>query len=453
MNQFMQSVKNSRTESEIALSDIYALKAGSLWAAFKQQNISLWMLCLYYFFEYVRPQILYPELDILPWSQLTIILTLIAAYFDPSVKWYSSPLNKLLVIFYLIAIISSFAAFMPMTSWAERNVLLTWFLVYFLTINIVNTEIRLILFLLAYFLFNFKMSQHGALSWASRGFSFSSWGLVGAPGWFRNSGEFAIQMLIFGSLAIAFVCSLKDYWGRYKKWFFYMAAATGYMAVIGTSSRGSQLGLLAIGLWLLLKQEWGIKGILSLIVVAGILYAILPDQQLQRFNEMGADKSSLQRLAYWNYALTDLIPNHWLIGVGYHNWLEYVSFKVPQGMGPYMTVQEPHNIYILAAAEMGVIGLLSFLLLVIYGFIISARSRAMAKEMDKRFLLYLSYGLEAGLIGYLVAGSFVTVLYYPFFWIQLTMIVMVNHVAQQLYEHKKTDTKDSVFHIDHRISK
>ena len=81
--------------------------------------------------------------------------------------------------------------------------MLTWVLVYFLTISIVNTEKRMIIFLLFYFLFNFKMSQHGTISWASRGFSFAGWGLVGSPGWFRNSGEFAIQMIIFGSLAIA----------------------------------------------------------------------------------------------------------------------------------------------------------------------------------------------------------------------------------------------------------
>ena len=38
------------------------------------------------------------------------------------------------------------------------------------------------------------------------------------------------------------------------------------------------------------------------------------------------------------------------------------------------------------------------------------------------------------LIAHLVAGTFVTVLYYPFFWIQLAMIVMVNNVTQRSLE-------------------
>ncbi|MDA3870158.1 MAG: hypothetical protein PF589_09505, partial [Gammaproteobacteria bacterium] len=48
---------------------------------------------------------------------------------------------------------------------------------------------------------------------------------------------------------------------------------------------------------------------------------------------------------------------------------------------------------------------------------------------ENKLLFNLTYALDAGLIGYLVAGSFVTVLYYPFFWIQIAMIVMLNNVA------------------------
>ena len=308
----------------------------------------------------------------------------------------------------------------------------------YLSCAIAKTGIQfLIIFLLAYLLFNFKMSQHGAYTWAMRGFSFSGWGLTGAPGPFRNSGEYAIQMLIFGSLAVAYVYALKDYWGRYKKWFFYVAAATGYMAVMGASSRGSQLGLVAIGIWFTLKHKQGFKGLILIIIVGVALFLILPDRQLDRFREMGSDVDSLQRLAYWQYALSEVIPNNLILGVGYSNWLEYVSFKVPEGLGPYMIVQESHNIFIQATSELGIVGLFSFLLLILYAFIVNARTRKMAKYLNNKLLYSLPYGLDAGLIGYLVAGSFFTVLYYPFFWIQITMIVMLNNVCN--LEYKKHD--------------
>ena len=41
----------------------------------------------------------------------------------------------------------------------------------------------------------------------------------------------------------------------------------------------------------------------------------------------------------------------------------------------------------------------------------------------------MSHGLDAALIGYLACGFFVTVLYYPFFWINLAMTVALHNAA------------------------
>ena len=187
--------KNKRN-NESSITDLYAAKPGELWRAFKAQHISFWFLCFYYFIEYVRLQTTYPSLDFLPWGEFALLGTLLSAFLDPSIKKVSNPLNKLFILFCVIIVISGVMAFMPSASWDASNAMLSWLLIYFLTISIVNTEQKLIIFILAYLLFNFKMSQHGAVTWAQRGFSFTGWGLGGAPGWFKNSGEYAIQMLI-----------------------------------------------------------------------------------------------------------------------------------------------------------------------------------------------------------------------------------------------------------------
>ena len=432
----MRSQRKSRNQ-EVDIADLYALKAKALWQALRKEHISFWLLCLYFFFEYVRPQSLYPVLDVLPYSQILMLAALVTQFADNSVHWVRSRQNVLFVIFSIFFTLSSILAFKPLAAWNNRNIVLSWFVVYFLTINIVNSERRLLLFLLAFLLFSFKMSQHGVLDWASRGFSFASYGLIGSPGYFRNSGEFAIQMLIFGSLAIAFVISLKGYWGRYKKWFMYLAAATGYLAVIGASSRGSQLGLAAIGIWMLLRQKGGFKGLVAMLVFAGILYMVLPEKEIARFTEMGTDESSILRLAHWEYALHEVIPKHPVLGIGYANWYPYLYFMVPNGFGPVKTIQDVHNIYLQAAAELGITGLVLFLVLAINAFVTNAHTRRVVKDLDNRLLFNLSYGLDAGLIGYLVAGTFVTVLYYPFFWIQITMIVMLNNVALKTVAQRK----------------
>ncbi|MDH5764692.1 MAG: O-antigen ligase family protein [Gammaproteobacteria bacterium] len=416
----------------VDIKDLYALKVGALWSALRAEHLSLWMLCMYFFFEYVRPQSIYPELDILPWAQLFLIASILAAFSDRSVHWVGNGQNKLMILFAMIIIMSGLFAFKRSASLDYWSVFAGWLIVYFLVISIVNTETRLILFLLAYCLFSLKMAQHGAVSWAMRGFSFASYGLVGAPGWFSNSGEYAIQMIIYGSLSVSMVVALKQYWGPVKKWLLYLAAAMGYMSVMGASSRGSQIGLAVIGIWMLLKMKNGFKGLIVIIILATALYYLLPDEQMERFAEMGDDKNSLQRLAYWQYAIHEIIPKYPVLGIGYHNWIYYLAFKVPEGMGPLQKVQESHNIYIQATSELGFIGLFGFLWLIVYAFINNARTRRCAKELKNTLIYYLTFGLDAGLIGYLVAGSFVTVLYYPFFWIQVAMIVMLNNIANTM---------------------
>ncbi len=422
-----------KSEKHIDIKEFYSMNISALWKGLKQEHISFWFLCFYFLFEYVRPQTLYPMIDILPWAQSFLILTILTSLTNKSIVWVSNPLNKLFILFALIIVLSGIFAINPEASWDLKEAMLGWLIVYFLVINIVNTEKLVILFIVAYMLFNLKMAQHGAISWASRGFSFASYGLIGSPGWFRNSGEYAIQMIIYGSLAFAFVYALKDYWGKYKKMFLYVVAATGYLAVIGASSRGAQVAMLGIVVWFMLKQKNGFKGLILLGIASVVLYQLLPDEQLQRFSTVGEDATSLQRLAYWEIGFK-ISNEHPLLGIGYNNWISYLNHLYPEGVGPLNKIELAHNIYIQASAELGYLGLSVFLLMALYSFSLNCKTRQIARDLDNKLFFNLSLGLDAGLIGYLIAGSFVSVFYYPFFWIQIAMIVMLNSVTKKQCE-------------------
>ena len=421
----------TRSEQQIDIKEFYALNVKSLWQGLKQEHVSLWLLCTYFLFEYVRPQVLYPVIDILPWAFLFLVLAVVAAFNDKSASWVKNPLNKYFLLCMFVVLLSAIFAYFPMRSWEERNTMLTWLIVYFLVISVVNTERRLILFLLAYMLFNLKMGQHGVFGWASRGFSFAKYGLIGSPGWFRNSGEFSIQMLIFGSLAVSYVVAFRRYWAKYTRWFMIAAASTGYICVLGASSRGSQVALAGIIIWGVLKIRGGFKYLIVVAAIVVALYHILPEQQIERFQTAGDDNTSLQRLAYWKIGI-ELAKEHPVLGIGYQNWMPYVSRLYPEGVGPLQEVQVCHNIYIQAASELGYTGLAAFIIAILAAFWVNTRTRKMVKNSDYEYFIILSYGLDAGLIGFLIAGTFVTVLYYPFFWVQLTMIAMLNNVATKL---------------------
>lgn len=61
--------------------------------------------------------------------------------------------------------------------------------------------------------------------------------------------------------------------------------------------------------------------------------------------------------------------------------------------------------------------------------------------MDNRFSFFLAHGLDLGMIGYLVAGFFVAVVYYPFFWYEMAMIVALKAVAKKLVIEGKDESK------------
>lgn len=422
-------LKRNSKNTEVSLEDLYEVKIKSIWRAVKQEPLSFWAINAYFFFEYVRPQAIYTWLDVVPWAQLTLLVSLFSAFSDKTVKWVGCKQNNILIFFFGVVVLSGLFAFKPLVSWEAKTDIINWVLVYFLVINIINTEKRFYIFLLGYLLYNFKMSQHGFTAWTLRGFSFTQWGLTGPAGWFNNSGEYAIQMLIFGSLSAAFVLGLKEKWGKYKKWFFYFMPFTAAMTVLGASSRGSQLGLLIIGLILMTRVKAGLKIFLTMTVLIVLGYFLLPDEQIARFTEIGDDKNSLTRLAYWSYGW-EVIKDFPILGIGYNNWLDYAYFAVPEGIA-FGRIQLPHNIYIEIAAESGLLGFFVFLAMIFYAFYINGKTRKMALDMNNKFYYYLTYGLSMGMVGYLVAGTFVTVFYYPYFWIQIAIIVVLHKITQK----------------------
>lgn len=250
-------------------------------------------------------------------------------------------------------------------------------------------------------------------------------------------------MLVFTSLSAAFVVALRDRWGRYKKWFFYFMPFTGAMSVIGSSSRGAQLALLVLGAWILLKVRVGFKALVVVVVIFVVLFQFLPEEQKQRFHNMGEDKTSQQRLFYWEQGIK-FMNDHPLLGVGYENWIEYYIYALPEAAAEGL-ISVSHNIFVQAGSELGYSGLICFIFMILFVFILNTRARKQAKKLNKDFLYFITYGLDAGLIGYLVAGFFVTVLYYPFFWVQLSMTVALSSIVSKLWPaERKADRQSGV---------
>ena len=405
---------------------LYAFLPWTLWRFMSAQPPSFWFLNAYIFFEYIRPQSIYPWLEGPPWAQMTLLLCLAAFVAEGNPLRLNTPADASLLLFTAILTLSSVLAFRPEVSYATIVEYFTWVLVYLLIANIVVTERRFLVFLLAFLVYSFKMAQHATRDWASSGFVFRDWGVTGGPGWFQNSGEYGVQMTMYIPIVCYFIFALKRHWGLLTTLFFVSMPVCAVIGTIGSSSRGAMLGVAMAALFMLLQTRHKVKGVVLLSLLALVTRFLLPAESLARFESIGEDDTSVSRKLYWALGLK-IMSSFPILGIGYSNWKVYT-----RSLG--MHVSLPHNIFIQAGAELGYTGLLALLCMIAASFVVNRRTRALMAPLGERgrFISASAQGLDAALIGYLVSGFFVTVLYYPFFWVNLAMTVALHRAAGRL---------------------
>lgn len=395
--------------------------------ALKRQPLSFLLTSAFIFLEYVRPAAAYPVLAVLPWSQITLIAATIACVLEGKTSFSNVRGWSLVALFTAVILASSAQAVYPSVSYDGLQLWGSWLLVMFIVSSAVDNEEKLMITIALFFLWNFKMSLHSVRSWAGAGFAFRNWGVAGAPGWFSNSGEFAIEMCVFFPMVVYFVAALWPNLDRVKRLGLAFVAATAVIGIVGSSSRGGLLGLAAVSLFIVLVSPKRLTGIGAMLAAAVLVFLFLPSESIARFRSSGTDGTSLNRLTYWSDGIR-IANDHPLLGIGYNNWIPYYLFNYG-GNGTL-----PHNIFIEAWAQLGYTGLIALLALIGYVFFENHRTRKITGPkgtQPNRFLYFTALGLDGALIGFMVSGFFVTVLFYPYFWFNLALVIALSNVAQR----------------------
>jgi putative inorganic carbon (HCO3(-)) transporter len=410
---------------------LYTLNPKELWSQFRKEHFAFWMICLYLIMEYVRPQSVYPGLDILPWDKVFLGFAALALPMDPHRCRVRDATNWWMTLFLVVIIVASTFATFPSVSWSHWFDFFGWYVIYFLIISIVTTRERYFILLVIFLLANFKLSIFGARTWISRGFGFTDWGIAGPPGYFENSSDLSAEMLMFAPIALELALFVKPRVKRVTYWFLMLGAVTGAMTVLAASSRGSQLGLAAQAVWVAIQRKLKLKVIVAIAFVACIGYRLLPAAEKARFASAGTDNSSVQRLHYWQ-AGVKMIENHPVLGVGYFNFPAVYPLYDPGNLW-HGTAQLPHNIFIQVGTDAGLIGLGIFVML-IYRNLKGARDIRRACEGNPEapaFAAGVARGLALTTWGFVIAGQFNTVSYYPFLWINLALTVSLANIVRR----------------------
>ena len=405
-----------------------------IWSAIKQEKFVFYVTCIYLVFEYNRLHVIYPVLNIIPWGSIFILFGLLLMLLDRDSKIPSLSSYFPLILFSISVLLSTVYSISPDYSLSTLSIFYVWIFVILLLTSVITTKRRMLLFIVVYFLVNLKMAQHGFRSWAGNGFGYSSWGVTGSPGWFQNSGEFSMQMAMFLPMVLAFLIVFRKKWSLGIRCIFYILIILTVGSIIACGSRGGVLGLFSVTIWYLLFFNRHIKSIVVIIISILLIYTIMPSDFKDRFSNIGKDPTSVSRLTYYTIS-KEVVSQNPLTGIGHNCWQLWVLQNRPElvsfSNNGSVKVEVVHNTYLEAATEVGLLGAMSYFLMLLFIYKTNHYSIKVSNKVKSDFISATAKGLNGSLIVYLANSYFMSVLYYPYIWILYALTVCVYYLSKK----------------------
>jgi putative inorganic carbon (HCO3(-)) transporter len=309
------------------------------------------------------------------------------------------------LLFCLTALLSIPLAMSPPDAWHEfSGTFIRCIVMFIVIVNAVRTEARLkgLLFLA---LASAVWLSVEAINDFRLGLATVEGYRVGGRGVgiFGNSNDMALHLVTILPIAIVFVFGSR---GTVRRILYGACAALMIAGIVLSYSRGAFIGLVAIFVFLAMKMgrrnRIGMALAILLIGIGFMLFA--PGNYVGRLlsifvpsldpvGSSSARRAELIRSAY-------VALRHPILGIGMGNY------------GPQMSYRGlvTHNAYTQVAAEMGLAALACYLMFILTPLRkLGQMARETFEARRNSHFYYLSVGLQAGLIGYLVTSFFLSV--------------------------------------------
>jgi probable O-glycosylation ligase (exosortase A-associated) len=239
-------------------------------------------------------------------------------------------------------------------------------------------------------------------------------------------------------LALALLMTIPLLWyvrsGFTKRWIrlgFLGTIGLCALAALGTYSRGALITASCMTAFVLLKSKSKIRFALLLLILMPLALGFMPEQWLERMGTItayGDDKSSLGRLNAWHMTF-NLALDRPFVGGGFQLYQPHVYERYAPD--PTM-VLAAHSIYFSAMGEHGFIGFALFLLLILASWRTATWiMRRSDGQADLRWAADLAMVIQVSLVGYMVGGAFLSMLYFDLPYYLVGVLVLVRKLVEK----------------------
>ncbi len=415
-----------------------------------RNKIPFYLLILYLAFEYGRIHSLLGPLKSLHlpfFASMGLLLFLIAekpALKDKPTKWFLG----------LVILMAIHIPFAVNNHWAF---VYTQMVFTYLVIHLAITK----------YVVSYKMLRKMMFLWLICGMFLCIQGVlhggeVKGSAFFSDNNDFSLAMNMF--LGISFFRFVENP----KKHISVLAIVGLFLfGILVSFSRGGFVGLCVMTVFILAKARRKMLGALLVIAMIVFVSQVAPSSYWDKMKTITNleeteeyQGSSGGRIYYWERAW-EMFLDHRLFGVGPGNFNWNVSQYEPEGglRGKTRGGRASHSLYFTLIPELGLVGCFFFgmMLFTNYKTLRGIRKKFKGKKRTQashrraenqgneglkgedsetsqvmNMMYYDSLGISAALIGFLASGAFLSVLYYPHFWILSSIITSMGRLRGEL---------------------
>lgn len=406
----------------------------------KKYTFPFILVLLYLFIEYGRPQTYIPILRAVR-PGMIIILFLVYALFKQGKKInlqiFQTKLFIALIVLMTIHVPIASNNFHAFQQWQG---LILLFIIYLSIINFVNSYEKVVTYIDTWILINVFGAVMGIMSG----------GRIYNAYFMSDENDFSLVM----NMAIPFAYfMLLGAEGKWKRIFYLISIGIFIVGSVISLSRGGFVGLVAVLFYCWIKTPRKIFSTIMISLMVLVLAIAAPSSywdEVKSIKEENVESGTgATRWYYWRTGIKMFLDNP-ILGVGQSNFPWNVEKYGDEGFyGRKHGGRVSHSLYFTLIPELGTVGIIIFILMLYYFrrnirnvIMYGKNAHTLVDKSDKWIeinirlnkLKFISFAVSGALIGYLISGVFISVLYYPHFWIHMALPVVLYNIAYNNFE-------------------
>lgn len=378
-------------------------------------------MLLYLFVDYGRPQ------DVLPigFMRLGMIFTLILCLFILTQgKFRLCDSNQTRMIFYFIILLCAYVPFARNNyfAWKTAKQILLYLPFILSTIYCVRSISRLRQLLFVSIAIMIYVSLYSIYNKGQ-----------GSGNYFQDENDIALYINVY--LPFCYFLFLKEK-EKSKKLFYGFAFIIGLIAIVKSFSRGGFVGLVCLTFVIWMSSKRKIKTLIFLSLLAILIYSYSGELYRKEISTVTrtSEATAIARFKIWEGAWKMFLDNP--LGVGGMNFAIRFPEYQPDWFGRNMWGTVTHSLWFTLVTELGIFGILIYFSLLYYNlqdifFITRMHTK---NDQDQEYIQVLSLAFLAAFAGYFASATFLSVLYYPYYWFLTGMLVATKRIAVEFIE-------------------